>query len=245
MASSIRMRFGYLLTFALTGVRVASQFLQGDRIRIGDLTCPLYCERCTKSTTCDKCQDGYFVQGTSGILNTQQCSPCTHGCSLCDDATVCRTCKSWAQKDQDGKCIEDEWHENATNIIVCAILILVVLAVCLAVCAMLVAAVADVSIHCCAWCSRCCSRCKQGCRRCIPARVVRTPRQNPPVRPEDEGVFQVGTKVKVHGLTSEAGQALNGQTGLITKITKLRYEVQIGLVTKSLKPENLKVISSS
>merc|ERR1719161_3206484 len=108
---------------------------------------------------------------------------------------------------------------------------------------MLAAAVADVSIHCCAWCSRCCSRCKQGCRRCIPARVVRTPRQNPPVRPEDEGVFQVGTIVKVHGLTSEAGQALNGQTGEITKVLahKLRYEVQIGLATKSLKPENLKV----
>merc|ERR1719160_16432 len=88
--------------------------------------------------------DGYYVQGNGIISASQKCSPCSKGCSKCDDASYCQTCKSWAQKDKDGKCIEDEWHANLMDVfyvIVC--------------------------LFGCAWmCSTGCQMCVDCCRRC-------------------------------------------------------------------------------
>lgn len=67
------------------------------------------------------------------------------------------------------------------------------------------------------------------------------------LRPAGQVAFEIGAKVTVHGLTSEAGQELNGKIGEITVFLHQtgRYGVQLGDATKSLKPENLKVIPES
>lgn len=64
------------------------------------------------------------------------------------------------------------------------------------------------------------------------------------LRPAGQVAFEIGAKVEVHGLTSEAGQELNGKTGEITAFLHQtgRYGVRVGEVEKSLKPENLKVM---
>lgn len=62
--------------------------------------------------------------------------------------------------------------------------------------------------------------------------------------PEEEGVegLRVGDLIEVQGLTSEAGQLLNGQAGVVTAAAAGddRAEVRLAVGLKRLKPGNLK-----
>eukprot|EP01079_Euglenida_sp_SAG-EU17-18_P009029 gene9029-8157_t len=59
-----------------------------------------------------------------------------------------------------------------------------------------------------------------------------------------QGPFQIGSQVVVHGLTSAAGTALNGQTGTVVSLllSSGRYRVDLGHsgLMQDIKPENLK-----
>mmetsp|Transcript_71676 Transcript_71676/g.184852 ORF Transcript_71676/g.184852 Transcript_71676/m.184852 type:complete len:328 (+) Transcript_71676:166-1149(+) len=61
------------------------------------------------------------------------------------------------------------------------------------------------------------------------------------LRPAGELVLETGDAVRIHGLKSESGQALNGQEGHVLRYLHdvSRYEVQLGEGTKALKAENL------
>lgn len=68
------------------------------------------------------------------------------------------------------------------------------------------------------------------------------------MRPEGEVHFQVGDAVRIQGLASEAGQALNGLEGTVASYLHdgARYEVRINdRETKALKSENLSMASSA
>lgn len=61
------------------------------------------------------------------------------------------------------------------------------------------------------------------------------------LRPSGEAVFAEGSQVRIHGLKSEAGQALNGKQGAVKRYLHGagRYEVQVDEEVKSFKPDNL------
>jgi hypothetical protein len=61
------------------------------------------------------------------------------------------------------------------------------------------------------------------------------------LRPAGEVVFQSGDQVRIRGLKSENGQALNGKSGEIIRYLHdvSRYEVKLSDITKAVKPENL------
>jgi len=67
------------------------------------------------------------------------------------------------------------------------------------------------------------------------------------LRPAGELVLQTGDRVRIHGLVSEAGQAMNGQVGEVIGYLHdvSRYEVRVDDVTKAFKPDNLQVVRDS
>lgn len=64
------------------------------------------------------------------------------------------------------------------------------------------------------------------------------------LRPAGELALEPGNIVRVHGLTSEVGQALNGQEGEVISYnhTTSRYEIRLADETKALKAENLQAV---
>jgi hypothetical protein len=68
------------------------------------------------------------------------------------------------------------------------------------------------------------------------------------LRPAGEVVFQSGDQVRIRGLKSESGKALNGKDGEIVRYMHdvSRYEVQISEdITKAVKPENLQALTTT
>ena len=52
------------------------------------LECLTNCEECTDTTTCDTCEDGYFID------DPPTCTACVANCEICSDGTSCDTCKT-------------------------------------------------------------------------------------------------------------------------------------------------------
>mmetsp|Transcript_100515 Transcript_100515/g.279946 ORF Transcript_100515/g.279946 Transcript_100515/m.279946 type:complete len:324 (+) Transcript_100515:117-1088(+) len=66
------------------------------------------------------------------------------------------------------------------------------------------------------------------------------------LRPAGELVLEPGDVCRIHGLKTDAGQALNGQEGEVLRYLHdvSRYEVRVGDETKALKAENLQALKS-
>jgi len=64
------------------------------------------------------------------------------------------------------------------------------------------------------------------------------------LRPAGELVLQPGNRVRIHGLVSETGQAMNGTEGEVIGYLHdvSRYQVQVDGVTKAFKPDNLQML---
>ena len=63
------------------------------------LPCAAGCTKCTDSSTCQKCINGYYLNANDG------CSPCLPFCKSCQNGTTCSQCKSgYAFDSEKGEC---------------------------------------------------------------------------------------------------------------------------------------------